>query len=226
MAEIEFLPPPTPAASTESRRVEPVSATPDALEPAPASSLAPDPGRTSFRSLSSDEIAREVAPDFLRTGNPLPDPSVSRIIGAFHPDGALAAYLVLQVKLHAQPLVIRPGAQSVLPGLVRAAEAHILATVGPQWVYLFAPAGRLSALAQTMGMQLEPWVVLSKLVQNEQTLPEKPALKITEQELSDYPGVELAPPQDPDPAADLDDSAWDGLFPNGVLGIDPSGRIQ
>jgi len=124
-----------------------------------------------FRSLRPEEIEPICGPDYAASGNPLPDPRYSTFLGAFNTDGSCVAYLCLQIKLHAQPLVIRDGWARVLPGLVAAAEAHILSTAGPQWVYLFAPAGKLSALAQSLGMQMEPWVVLSKLVQP--PIPEK-----------------------------------------------------
>ncbi len=172
-------------------------------------------------------------PDYAATGNLPPDPAISKILGAFAGDQVLG-YLVLQLKLHAQPLVLRPGHANILSGLVHAAEAHILATAGPQWVYLFTPAGKLTQMASAMGMVQEPWCVMSKLVQPE--LPARPALElvppapipITAEELEQHPGRDYAPTvsefdQQPRP----DDSAWEGLFPNGVLSVDPSsGRVQ
>ncbi len=123
-----------------------------------------------FRTLTDEEIAKAVAPEFAKTGNPLPDPAISTFVGAVLA-GEVIAFLCLQLKLHAQPLWIADGYSSVLARLVTAAEQTILARTGPQWVYLFAPAGRLSQLAQMMGMQMEPWVVLSKLVQPVKPLP-------------------------------------------------------
>lgn len=123
-----------------------------------------------FRVLTPEEIKKAVEPEFAKTGNPLPDPAISTFVGAVLA-GEVIAFLCLQLKLHAQPLWIADGYASVLQRLVTAAENTILSRTGPQWVYLFAPAGRLSQLAQMMGMQLEPWVVLSKLVQPVQPLP-------------------------------------------------------
>lgn len=117
----------------------------------------------SVRPLTPEEIQRECRPDYEATGNPLPDPATSTFLGVFK-GGDLLGYLCLQVKLHAQPLVIRHGQGSILPRLIHEAEKFILERSGPQWVYAFVPAGKLSQIAQTMGMTLEPWNVLSKLV--------------------------------------------------------------
>lgn len=222
MAEIEFLPPPRSSSDADSvQRVEPVPAA--KVEAAGAA-----PPAIRFRPLTPDEITKFVAGDYAHAGAELPDPAISKIIGALQDDQVIA-YLVLQLKLHAQPLVIRSGYQNVLSGLVHAAEAHILSTAGPQWVYLFTPAGKLTQLAASMGMALEPWCVMSKLVQPD--LPAKPALALvpepipsTDEELEQYPGVEQ---QTIEPSREFDDSAWDSLFPNGIMSVDPStGRVQ
>ena len=112
--------------------------------------------------LTADELALYVRPDYDATGNPLPDPRYSVFLGVVR-DGEVLAYICLQLKLHAQPLVIKPGHAAMLPRLVAAAEDHILQTTGPQWVYLFAEDS-LVKMATAMGMQLEPWHVLSKFV--------------------------------------------------------------
>lgn len=121
------------------------------------------------RELTAEEIQSFVAPQYAATGNSLPDPANSTFIGVIR-GGEVVAALGLQLKLHAQPLMISDGHSAVLPLLVKTAESIILSRIGPQWVYLFCPAGRLSQIAQSMGMQLEPWCVLSKLV-----APEMPA---------------------------------------------------
>ena len=219
MAEIEFLPPPL-SSSEASGPVEPVPASslPDGDKPI-SESHRPSPSGTIFRMLTPDEIQAHVLPDYERSGNPLPAPSDSTFIGALESD-QVVAYLCLQVKLHAQPLVIRPGHSDILKSLIRAAESHILSTIGPTWVYLFTPAGRLSQIASTMGMQLEPWCVMSKLVAPEP--PERPAF-------------EIVPAREPDPGpfpergqyqARGNESSWEELFPNGVLPIDSTGRVQ
>lgn len=222
MAEIEFLPPPRALSSDSVAGVRIESVPAAQVEAASAGS----PAAIRFRPLTPDEITREVLPDYTRAGADLPDPAISKIIGALQDDKVIG-YLVLQLKLHAQPLVIRTGYQNVLSGLVHAAESHILSTAGPQWVYLFTPAGKLTQLAASMGMALEPWCVMSKLVQPD--LPAKPVLEvapapipITAAEIEQHPGIDFS-----HDAPVYDDSAWDSLFPNGIMSVDPStGRVQ
>ena len=140
------------------------------------------------RELTREEVEKYVKPGFDATGNPLPDPSISTFVGVIR-GGKVVASLCLQVKLHAQPLQIEEGWGSVLPALVKAAEEIIITRCGAQWVYLFCPAGRLSQLAQTMGLQLEPWCVLSKLVAPE--IPVKMSIEdgplvVSREELEQY----------------------------------------
>ena len=115
------------------------------------------------RELTPEEIQQYVKPGYDATNNPLPDPAISTFVGVFR-GGKVVASIGLQLKLHAQPLQIEDGHASVLPMLVKAAERIILQRTGPQWIYLFTPAGRLAQIASSMGLQLEPWVVMSKLV--------------------------------------------------------------
>ena len=116
----------------------------------------------SIRLLTPEEI-KSVEHIFTAQGASLPNPSVSVFIGAVK-DGKVLGFLVLQLKLHAEPMYIEDGHSDLFLPLVSAAESHILKTTGPQWVYLFAPAGKVAQLATKIGMQVEPWVVLSKLV--------------------------------------------------------------
>lgn len=194
MADIEFLPLPR----TASPEPEPKPAQGGVIHSPEAA-----PPAITFRSLTPEEIQREVEPDYAATQNHVPDPAISTFIGAFSGNDLLA-YLCLQVKLHAQPLVIRQGHGAVLPGLVHAAEAHILATAGPQWVYLFTPAGKLAQMASAMGMQLEPWVVMSKLVAP--AMPPKPAFEVVQAKVSE-PGPFL----DEGYQARPGDDAWKSL---------------
>lgn len=121
-----------------------------------------------IRELTQDEI-KTLEPIFTAAGTGLPDPAISTFIGKVV-NGEVVAFLVLQLRLHAEPVWIKEGySQNFLP-LVSEAEKVILRKVGPQWVYLFAPAGKVAQLAQSVGMQIEPWVVLSRLV-----MPEAPA---------------------------------------------------
>ncbi len=122
-----------------------------------------------YRELTPEEI-KSVEGVFLATGNPLPDPAISTFVGVVE-GGEVVAFLVLQLKLHAQPMWIKEGHSQVFSPLVSEAERTIVKKLGSAWVYLFTPAGKLSQLAQAAGMQMEPWVVHSKLVQQE--LPRK-----------------------------------------------------
>jgi len=116
-----------------------------------------------IRELTPEEIAKYVKPGYDATGNTLPDPRYSTFVGVIKA-GRVVASIGLQIKLHAQPLQIEDGYANVLPLLIRRTEEIILSRSGPQWVYLFTPAGKLTQLASHFGMQLEPWCVLSKLV--------------------------------------------------------------
>jgi hypothetical protein len=128
-----------------------------------------------IRVLTPVEI-KSVEHIFLSTGNQLPDPAISTFIGIVK-DGEVVAFLVIQLKLHAEPMWIKEGHSSVFTQLAKAAERHILKHCGPQYIYLFAPAGRISQLAQSMGMQMEPYIVLSKLVMPE--APSKPSVEFS-----------------------------------------------
>lgn len=132
-----------------------------------------------YRLLTPEEI-QSCAPIFAEKGNPLPDPAISQFVGAVE-DGKVIGFLVLQLKLHAQPMWIAEGQSQIFASLAHAAEKVILERTGPAWVYLFAPAGKMSQLAQSMGMQLEPWNVLSKLVMYDP--PEQGTLELSEPEI-------------------------------------------
>lgn len=131
--------------------------------------VTPSDSAEEFRVLTPEEI-QTVEYVFTEKGVSLPDPAASTFVGCVKA-GKVVAFLVLQLKIHAQPLWIEDGHAAVLTQLVAKTEQTIIERVGPQWVYLFSPAGRLAQLAQSMGMQLEPWVVLSKLV-----VPDQPIL--------------------------------------------------
>jgi hypothetical protein len=121
-----------------------------------------------IRVLTEAEI-KSVEHIFLANGNHLPDPSVSTFIGTVK-DGEVIAFIVVQLKLHAEPMWIKDGHSELFKSLASAAERFILQRCGPQYVYVFTPAGRISQLAQAMGMQMEPYIIHSKLV-----MPEAPA---------------------------------------------------
>lgn len=123
------------------------------------------PGTREIRELTPEEI-QSVAHIFTENGTVVPDPAT--FVGAVQ-DGKVLGFLVLQPKLHAEPLWIEPGQSHLFTSIVKEAERVILRKCGPQWTYLFAPAGRVSQMATAMGMQVEPFVVMSKLV-----MPEAP----------------------------------------------------
>lgn len=119
----------------------------------------------SVRLLTEAEI-QTLAPVFAEQGAGLPDPATSFFVGSVDGDGVVNAFLVLQLKVHAQPLWIRPGHESVFRNLTSTAEQIVQErTGGNVWIYLFAPAGKLSRMAEVAGMHLEPWNVWSKLVE-------------------------------------------------------------
>jgi hypothetical protein len=137
----------------------------------------PPTGKIEYRPLNPAEI-ESVRHVFESANSPMPQEGYSTFIGALQ-DNKVIGFIVLQLKLHAEPMWIEQGHSEVFQPIVKAAEKHILRTCGPQWTYLFAPAGRISQLAQTMGMQIEPWVVLSKLVMPE--IPTKPHIDLLEE---------------------------------------------
>ena len=128
------------------------------------------PSVDGIRELTAEEI-QSVEHIFRAAGTSLPDPSISTFVGAVKA-GKVIGFIVLQLKLHAEPMWIEDGNSSIFQSLVKAAERVIITRTGPQWVYLFTPAGKITQLAQAMGCQLEPWCVMSKLVAPE--LPGKP----------------------------------------------------
>lgn len=134
-----------------------------AIEFLPAPGSAPEDYE---RELTPEEIESYVKPKYEAAGSPLPNSGESIFIGLIR-GGKIVGALGVQVKIHAEPLMLDPGYAAALPALVKAAESHILSKCGPQYVYLFTPAGRIAQLAVSMGMQLEPWVVMSKLVMPE-----------------------------------------------------------
>ncbi len=157
----------------------------------------PVPANDGIRILAPEEIAT-LKPVFEAAHAPLPDPALSQFIGAVK-NGKVVGFIVLQVKLHAEPVWVEEGHSEVFMPLVAKAEKVILERTGPQWVYLFAPAGKVTRLAQTMGMQLEPWCVLSKLVAPTSPVKQSidalefapPEIPVTEEEMEQYPGIDL-----------------------------------
>lgn len=129
-----------------------------------------------IRELTSEEI-QSLAADFDPYG--LPDPKTSTAIGIVD-GGKIVAYQFLQLKLHVQPTKITEGYSHMFSALCRKSEEIILQKCGPTWVYLFCTPGRMAALAETRGMAVEPWVVMSKAV-----VPPAPGRPLVEFPLAD-----------------------------------------
>lgn len=139
--------------------------------------------RSPVRLLTPEEVA-SLQPIFAREGGELPPPEHSFILGSTAPDGHVVAFLVVQLRVHAEPVWVEKGHESVVMSLVHAAEQTIAEKVpGGCDVFLFAPAGRVSTLAAKAGMRLEPWAVWSKHVEG--------AIPITDEEMERFPGIEL-----------------------------------
>ena len=127
-----------------------------------------------IRELTSEEIST-VEAVFTERGHSLPHPAQSTFVGAVQ-NGKVLGFLVLQVKLHAEPMWIADGHSDLFMSIAHEAEKIVLSRVGPCWVYLFSPAGKIAQLAQSMGMQMEPYVIMSKLVTPE--APPKPVVSL------------------------------------------------
>ena len=129
------------------------------------------PKEDGVRELTPDEI-KSVEHIFKAAGYGLPDPAVSSFVGAVR-DGKVLGFIVLQAKLHCEPMWIEQGHSDLFQPIVDKAEQVVLSRCGPVWAYLFAPAGKVARLAETQGFQLEPFVVMSKLIAPE--MPSRPA---------------------------------------------------
>ena len=127
------------------------------------------------RVLTEAEVLKYIHPIYQERGQPLPNPAVSTFIGVVRA-GKVVAFLGIEAKLHAEPLWIEDGEASHLIPLVHKAEEFILSRCGPQWVYVFAPPGKVARIAEHMGMTLEPWCVYTKLVAP--PIPPKPLVTL------------------------------------------------
>jgi hypothetical protein len=119
------------------------------LLPPPNGDPAPD---SSVRILTEAEIAT-LEPTFAEHGVLLPDPSSSFIVGSVD-QGQVVAFLVVQLRIHAEPMWIKPGHQSLFSSLVHVTEKLLAERAAPCDVFLFAPAGKVSTLAEKAGMRL------------------------------------------------------------------------
>ena len=124
------------------------------------------------RELTWDEVVKWVKPIFDQGNFNLPDPSVSTFEGVFE-NGELVGFQCLQLKLHAEPTWIKQGHSDKFLSLINATKRTVLQKTGSQWVYLMAPDGKISKLAEGVGMKLEDYYVYSTLV-----TPEAPVVDV------------------------------------------------
>lgn len=124
---------------------------------------APSDPAAEVRVLTQEEIYTLI-PDFIERGaTDLPDPSSSFFVGAV--EGDKISFLCVQLKIHAQPFLLRPGHEHLFRSIIHAAEDTIKQRLaGKHYVYLFVPPDdkQLQGLARAAGMLREPWDVMSK----------------------------------------------------------------
>ena len=150
---LEMLPPPVPP--TEG----------DSVDDSPLLPSVSEAVNSVPRLLTAEEVAT-LAPIFAERGATLPAPEHSYFVGTVDDEGAVTSFLVVQLRVHAEPLWIKPGNERVFRSLVTVAEQTIAERIqGAVEVYLFAPAGKVARMAEVAGMQMEPWVVYSKRVE-------------------------------------------------------------
>lgn len=118
-----------------------------------------------IRELTTEEYL-DLAGDFEKEGGVLPSPQTATAVGIFE-GGRMVGYQVLQLRLHVQPTKIDKGYSRWFSALCRKSEEVIQSKIGSAWIYVFAQPGRMAALAESQGMTVEPWVVLSKLLVND-----------------------------------------------------------
>ena len=140
---------------------------PEAKESAPQ-----DTGKA--RELTLEEV-KSVDHYFHEAGVQPPNSAYATYVGVVE-GGKVLGFIVLQAKLHAEPMVVEPGHSDLFLPILKEAERVIITKCGPQYVYVFAPAGRVSQLASSMGMTLEPYNIYSKLVAPE--IPSKPVAEL------------------------------------------------
>lgn len=114
------------------------------------------------RVLTPGEVAT-LQPDFEMAGAIIPDPAASFAVGAMDGQGKVVAFLFFQLQIHAEPLKIEHGNEAIFSRLIDVGEKELVSRCGPRLVYAFTPAGKVTKLAQLAGMQIEPWVVMSKV---------------------------------------------------------------
>lgn len=153
---MQLIPP--PVTSTDERPVPPTS-----QEPAP-------PTPDGYYILSSEQV-QTLEPIFKEHGQSLPNPGTCTFFG-YVKDKEVVAFLVLQIRLCAEPMWVKPGHSDVFMGLASRAEQALLDQSGPQWVYLHTSQPKVGVLATKLGFEEQPDKVYAKLVQPK--MPNRP----------------------------------------------------
>jgi len=115
------------------------------------------------RLLTTEEV-ETLRPEFEAQRAVFPNPQTSFAVGAVDADGKVVAFLFFQLQVHAEPMKIDHPHEALFSRLVDVGERTLVERCGSQLVYAFTPPGKITRLAQMAGMQIEPWVVMSKIV--------------------------------------------------------------
>jgi len=175
---IDLLPPPSKEDFVDPPEDPPtVTASisqPERSQDAASRSLS-QPNTSETRVLTQEEI-ESLRPIFAEHGAPLPDPAMSFVVGEVQ-NGEVVAFLVIQFKVHGQPLWIKPGHEASYRRLTRTAEQVIQERTGGGFeVYVFADPGKIAQMAEVIGMKKEPWLVYSKMIPQVQKAAVPPPL--------------------------------------------------
>ncbi len=149
------------------------------LLPPPVIDRAPLP-EYDVRVLTVEEASR-LAPVFTMRDVEPPDPANSFIVGAVTPEGEVSNnFLVAQIRVHAEPLHLTDGHEHLFRRLARTLEFEIANRIGTCDVFLFAPPGRIESMALAMGMEKEPWCIMSKHVVGFARIADDSKLEVTQ----------------------------------------------
>lgn len=137
-------------------------------------SLPPVPSKSDnpvVRVLTLDEIKQYVEPVFTENGALLPSWTNSFFVGAVDDSGKVLCFITVQSVIHTEPMYAGPGASHFIPRVVKAAQAEVERVLGQCKVYFTADDERVVQLAERLGMQREPGIVLTKWVGPEPFVP-------------------------------------------------------
>jgi len=81
----------------------------------------------------------------------MPDPTFAMIMGAFDSTDTLQGFLVCQLQLHMEPIVLY--APTALRGLVRNMEEALVKRMGSATYYAFAETDLIRGVCEAMGME-------------------------------------------------------------------------